>query len=124
MPCLSNSIEHAHFVFCDHTAIKIKMVNLLVSSYQCKGARTSMEDFLPYITVDLVTRTPHTLVGVYDGHGGHQALKYTSEIMFSCIHQNDKFQKGDQDSDLLTEAFVIVNRRLLERRWKLYQYCM
>ena len=56
MPCLSNSIEHAHFAFCDHTARKIKMVDLLVSSYQCKGARTSMEDFF----------------AVYNGGSGHK----------------------------------------------------
>ena len=109
-------------IICEHAdAVEmIKMVDLLVSCWQSKGGRRSMEDFVAVFNGESGRRMSHTIVGVYDGHGGHEASKYTGEQMFSAIHDNPKFGMGHQDNQVLLEAFATINRKLLELRCKLY----
>mmetsp|Transcript_8577 Transcript_8577/g.29212 ORF Transcript_8577/g.29212 Transcript_8577/m.29212 type:complete len:335 (+) Transcript_8577:165-1169(+) len=102
----------------DSHSLELNGLSVGISGMQ--GWRTEMED--AHTAVALQSKPEHTLVGVFDGHGGQFAALYSAEHLSAVLERRPEWQEyvqgtGDdrpekQVGDALTQAFLELDEEL------------
>nr|AAM33404.1 putative protein phosphatase FEM-2 [Caenorhabditis remanei] len=105
------------------TILRTKWTGIHVSADQLKGQRPKQEDrFVAYPNSQYMNRTqdPVALLGVFDGHGGHECSQYAASHFWEAWLETRQTSDGDELQNQLKKSLELLDQRLTVRSVKEY----